>query len=425
MKLDLILFIFLLSSTSSIYSQCFPNGIAFNSQEEIDSFAINYPDCTKIEGYVSFYAPQGTITNCIGLSQVDSIGSSLILNNSIGFVSFEGWGNLKYIGGNLNVSESTEVLNFEGLNGLETIGGSLLIEEMTNLVSLSGLENLSSIGYDINIEENPNLASIAALENITSVPRELTIESNRKLESLDGLTSLVSVGTEVDIDNNLIMNNIDGLGNLTYIGSELEIRDNPNLIDLSGLSNLTTIDGNIEIINNDTLQNLSGLENLTSMNGPLEIIGNRELKSLEGIQNIVASGIEFLTITDCDSLSYCSVQSICDYIIMDLGPSDIQLNKSGCNTSMEIEDLCLNPTSTNPVVEQANNIYPNPTTNYLMINEENKFFNSYGIYTIAGKKIKSGIYSFSPIDVSILKNGIYFLELINENNKVVFKFIKY
>ena len=31
---------------------CLPEGITFTTQEQIDSFAINYPGCTEIEGFV-------------------------------------------------------------------------------------------------------------------------------------------------------------------------------------------------------------------------------------------------------------------------------------------------------------------------------------------------------------------------------------
>lgn len=58
------------------YSQpCLPEGITFNTQEQIDNFQINYPNCTEIEGGVLI---EGTdITNLNGLSVITSIGDYL------------------------------------------------------------------------------------------------------------------------------------------------------------------------------------------------------------------------------------------------------------------------------------------------------------------------------------------------------------
>ena len=35
---------------------CLPQGIIFTIQAQIDSFQVNYPGCTEIEGYVEIYA---------------------------------------------------------------------------------------------------------------------------------------------------------------------------------------------------------------------------------------------------------------------------------------------------------------------------------------------------------------------------------
>ena len=35
---------------SQFYSFCLPEGITFTTQSQIDSFQVNYPGCTEIEG---------------------------------------------------------------------------------------------------------------------------------------------------------------------------------------------------------------------------------------------------------------------------------------------------------------------------------------------------------------------------------------
>ena len=46
-------FLMLLLSFSMFSQSCLPQGISFTSQAQIDSFPINYPGCTEIEGPVT------------------------------------------------------------------------------------------------------------------------------------------------------------------------------------------------------------------------------------------------------------------------------------------------------------------------------------------------------------------------------------
>ena len=76
MKNLAILIFALLFLQIAIFSQpCLPEGITFSSQEEIDNFQNNYPNCTEIEGDVII---EGTeITNLNGLNILNSIGGFL------------------------------------------------------------------------------------------------------------------------------------------------------------------------------------------------------------------------------------------------------------------------------------------------------------------------------------------------------------
>jgi len=62
--------------TVNIFSQpCLPEGITFSTQEQIDNFQTNYPNCTEIEGGVMITG--NDITNLDGLSVITSIGEYL------------------------------------------------------------------------------------------------------------------------------------------------------------------------------------------------------------------------------------------------------------------------------------------------------------------------------------------------------------
>ncbi len=62
--------------TVNLFSQpCLPSGITFSTQDQIDNFSINYPNCTEIEGYVLIEG--SNITNLDGLEVLTSLGSDL------------------------------------------------------------------------------------------------------------------------------------------------------------------------------------------------------------------------------------------------------------------------------------------------------------------------------------------------------------
>ena len=52
-KLLFVTFILIFCCVWLSAQPCLPNGIEFNTQAQIDSFQINHPNCTEIEGGVS------------------------------------------------------------------------------------------------------------------------------------------------------------------------------------------------------------------------------------------------------------------------------------------------------------------------------------------------------------------------------------
>jgi hypothetical protein len=59
----------------AISQPCLPDGITFNTQEQIDNFQINHPNCTEIEGGVVIEGDD--ITNLDSLIVITSIGEYL------------------------------------------------------------------------------------------------------------------------------------------------------------------------------------------------------------------------------------------------------------------------------------------------------------------------------------------------------------
>ncbi len=352
----------------SLAQPCLPDGIEFTSQEQIDNFQTDYPDCDEIQGDVGIYGYD--INNLNGLNLLNSIGGNLNIGNyaynNVSLTDFTGLDNLTIIGGDLNIIDNDALLNLIGLKALTSIGGMLKINENYALTNLTGLTNLISIGNDLDVSGHKSLTSLTGLENLDSIEGYIYITGNSSLINLSGLDSLISIGESLNIFSNGILTDLTGLNNLINIGWDLNIQHNASLTSLSGLDNLTTIGDFITIHDNLNLTNLSVLNNLISVGSFLAIIKNYSLNDLTGLDNIDAGSISDLYIYNNYSLATCEVQSVCNYLLNPTGTVEIYGNASGCNSPEEVKEACL--VSVNEPFSLTNvSVFPNPFTNYTAI----------------------------------------------------------
>jgi len=276
-------------------SHCLPEGIAFTTQAQIDSFQILYPYCTEIEGDVD-----------IGQWELGT----------------------------------TDITNLTGLSVLTSIGGDLSFEQNEVLTTLSGLDNLTSVGGHLTFSGNDVLTNFVGLESLTTIGEGLHIFGNLAVTELIGLNNLTTIGGRLYFKSVDSLTSLIGLENLTTIGGALAIEFNQNLFNLSGLENLTFIGGSLGIYDNPSLSNITGLENVISIGGYLSVNKNYVLTNLTGLENIVAGSILSLRVTDNITLSSCDVQSICDYLVAPNGTIEISDNAPGCNSQLEVEEAC-------------------------------------------------------------------------------------
>lgn len=74
-KLNIFTFALILYCGAVSAQPCLPNGITFNTQTQIDSFQINFPNCTEIEGDVLIEGNE--ITNLDSLDVLTSVYGNL------------------------------------------------------------------------------------------------------------------------------------------------------------------------------------------------------------------------------------------------------------------------------------------------------------------------------------------------------------
>jgi uncharacterized repeat protein (TIGR01451 family) len=335
-KLFTLLFLVLLLNTLSS-QDCPYFTTSFTTQQAIDDFAINYPNCTDLIGNV--YIGGWDITNLNGLANLVSIDGYLYIGGNPSLNNLSGLENLTSVSLFFEIYDNQSLSSLIGLDNFSSVGESMEIIFNPNLTSLSGLENLSIFEGNLTIGYNDALTSLSGLESLISIEGSLEISLNENLNSLSGLENLTSISESFRLSHCSAISDLSGLESLSSIGLDLKLNNNYGLTSLSGMENLATIGHGFTLYQNMALTSLSGLENLGSIEGGLIIEDNGALVSLSGLDNLntIGSGI---IIYNNPNLYLCHSPIICEHIEL-ISPYYLSGNAAGCNSLEEISAGCL------------------------------------------------------------------------------------
>jgi len=173
MKFILSFLILFFSLTYAKSQDCFPNGIKFKTQSDIDKFILENPNCTTIKGDV--YISGTGISNLNGLNKISNIYGYLNIAYT-NLPNMHGLDNLQAINGYLEINNNDKLYDLNGLDRLESIHGYLSIIYNNILVDISGIENidpssiktLDSFFEDYRIFHNKSL-SICGIKNLCHI----------------------------------------------------------------------------------------------------------------------------------------------------------------------------------------------------------------------------------------------------------------
>ncbi len=229
-------------------------GITFSTQEQVDSFHVNYPTCLNIQGDLTISGDD--IINLNGLDNITSIGGGLYIENNPVITDIWGLVNIDpasiadlYIADNatLSVCDIQSICEY-----LASPNGTVNIQNnATGCNSPVEVEEICShhcLPDGISFTTQDEIDSFQInYPNCTDIKGGLWIHGN-DITNLNGLNILTSVGGNLYIDDNEILANLTGLEGLIYIGGDLIIGSypggNPALASLTGLTDLTFIGGN-------------------------------------------------------------------------------------------------------------------------------------------------------------------------------------
>ena len=243
--------------------------------------------------------------------------------------------------------------------------------------------------------------------------------------------------TEIEGDVTIIpiseIVNLDSLYVVTSIGGELMINQCLSLLTLNGLHNLQNIGGSLTIVNNINLKNLHALSNLRTIGLILTIFNNDRIKTLHGLDSLDAESIVALAISYNNSLSWCAVESVCQYIANPNAPVGIMGNSTDCISVEVVEEFCQHVGIPESITDPQLSAYPNPFTTSTTIGYELKEISNiqFTIYNVIGEVVYNAEDHIMPQGIhtvtwspSHLPEGMYYGVLRSEEGVSVVKMVK-
>lgn len=456
----IILSILLVFSGILTQAQCPTEPIVLNTQEAIDNFAVNYPNCTVLTHDFKVDGEINVITNLNGLSGITQAGNFYIMKTEIN--DFSGLENLQSTA-HMSLGFNQNIQDLTGLTSLESVE-EIIIWYNSNMTSLNGAGNLNSV-FRLNLFQNNSLqditelsdlqtltslsiagnglTSLAGLENIQYIEEDIFISNEaivnfNELANLNSFTGSIylwnnyqlvdlSVFHAVETVNDLIvvecplLTDISGLQNIHTVNGIFRFGFNPALTDLSVFSNITSI-GTLDIYENQSLTSLAGLENLTTVTETVYILDNPLLNDISSLNNIVPTGLSQLVISRNPSLATCDNDFVCSVVFDPAIAKQIQDNAIGCSSIPQVSANCiLSNESFDP--EESVSLVPNPVRSFLTIGlSEGTGLDQVVIFSSIGQRLYQG--NSMRIDFSMYAKGVYFVKIDTELGSVVRKVVK-
>ena len=216
MKTLTVLTIFFISF--NCFSQCPNSNIVLSSQNDIDNFSTNYPNCTELN--INLTIDGTNATDLSPLSNISSINSSIYIRNNSNLTSLTGLSNLATIGSNFYLEDNATLTDISALTGLTSIGTTFYLRRNDAITSLTGLSNLATIGSNFYLEDNASLTDITGLNALVTVSNNFYIQNNSNLTNCN--IEYICNGSNSNIT---ISNNNTGCNDITEACIALSIID--------------------------------------------------------------------------------------------------------------------------------------------------------------------------------------------------------
>ncbi len=411
----------------------------------------------------------------IALPNLQVIGGNLNIYFNNAMLKLLGLETIKSINGGLFIRSNSNLLTLEGLDNLTSIGSFLELGNIydaggnplpgnISLSSINALDNLTSIGENategqIIITGCSSLTSLHGLANLNTLKQERYDQTNNKLQIGTNLT----LANSPTIDNlyNPFLTDFCALQRVINLGeftsySEVIIANNGNNPSITDIQNLNC---SLPAATQTVFKWRTAVDNTTSITETIDGItatftgnnpGIRDVRNSTsvyfggGFDNVVeASTNTSVTFSFSEPVDVLSIMTDNDGTLRNHTFTPMGGNNSIVNTSRIIsgkvnlnwsnitsftvstdnsyfafDDLRVKRNSTLSIDQFRKieiNIYPNPSSNLINIESDQKI-KKIEVLSLNGQSIKlsKSELQIKKIDISEITSGFYFLKLTNE-----------
>ncbi len=259
--------------------KCLPDGLQISSQEDIDNFMLEYPNCKEILGTLDItdnaFSFDGLYDNFNGLRNIEKCYAILITN-----------------------FKESDLSAFKNIKELDD---GLFINSCELLPTTKGFDNLESTGF-LEIHGNPLLNDIEGFPSLKTANRVIYIERNDGLINITGLNALEESKGEIRFNNNYGLETVSGFNGLKTAN---DIIFDSEINHVSGFQSLETIEGDLRF-DNSFIKTITGFDNLTKIRGALSFayIQQTEFDISNGFSSIDSIGdVEFESVYALEELN--------------------------------------------------------------------------------------------------------------------------
>lgn len=204
---------------------------------------------------------------------------------------------------------------------------------------------------------------------------------------------------------------------------------NPLLQDLVSAHGLSGLGGGLSVSADPGITSLMDLQSITTINGTLAITGCPDLTSLEGVGQI--TGLTYLSIAACPSLSQCAVESVCAYLSDPAKLTNLHSNGPGCANRAEVEASCALLSVDDALrIDPDLSIHPNPSSGLVTLKIAGPGNMEFAVFALAGRSVHEGHLTAAPegihsIDLSHLPLGCYMLRVQRGQSFSAVRFVRH
>ncbi len=375
-----------------------------------------FPKLRSVD-YIEIKGRTDKLKEINGFDSLRFINNAFVMDNNFGVEVISGFQNVCPV--NFVLSENRNLKTVIGFNGYlqfcsdttSVLQDGVFVQIFRNdsLQTFDGLHNVECFGR-FHIWENFHLKSVNVARNTKKVS-DFSVQYNFMLNDIQGFNKVYAIHSNgfIDINNNDSLNQI-------HIFKELR------KVQILIISETQAKSFNESFINLDTIGDLRN-------SGLLVLLSNRKLTDISVFNNLKYT--DEIIILDNRLLGECSIESICNHIKAE---RDIEVwitNYPGCRSVNQILAKCTVSTTVDNSHDLV--IFPNPTSDFITIQQSNTFIQVptvVKIYDITGRELMHKTVDWSEssdnfsMDISHLPKGSYQVVLLTRPYKQTTRLVK-